>query len=878
MTLPVFLVRRQDHLRALAALEIDVESSIFPAIARCPVCHQNTLHLFDDILTDGLWLYCTACQTHGNIITFGSTIWKTKIADTIGKFVDFGLVNSAVATQGAIDYELAADKIAGADAFWAQTSAQLWSHDDDITACRLREMGVNAETKAGENLVGVAYAHQIAELCESLNRKKWVPLRGRNPSIVFPYYDLPGRLSGFLLYQYGDEFNEKKTFLSVAHKPENADAGYFLLNSLLQPSPEIFRGKQFIVSDPQWALAAQCAYLTSGIHFGPVIASCGNGNAKSIGRCWGAMPPAVRFFHADTITPETVSQACAARGYVCPVLLSNKTTERKRHTFFLQKLHQIHSAAVSWQTGLETALRGLSDIGAYNFITKLNVPHEKIQTFFERRPDKFSDEFCSRVLANLRYRPVSLSRVFGKSNIVERDGQWWTATGNLVCNAQIVITKITQFDNGEKTYAGQILMPVGSLSFNVPAVQIEKRGLLAFAEKYAATHGYLLTFNRQWNNRSLLAALHLHPPKVEVVSSQIGWDETANIFRLGTYAIDNSGQIELTQLPASRLLVHFAEPGIVAPEALQQFLTRQPQNDFVWAVIAALFANIIAPVVRKDPRATAITEPAFSIARKIGAAIGCRYTQTDNLNRNGVQTFVSKQTDLHTWPFFIANSFDANLLSSTVNRHYNTHIVAATTKMTAAISVGYGWQTISDNDLPPITANFSCFCQILPMYVQHCLRNRMRISVPNSDFAENILTDLHDWVKNLCGQTFNINRTRQRILLPAEADTALFKELGAAVAAKKIDVIPRPRRPDQPDNYILCRKQTWWINKKAIDGLCRRSKNVVPNWLQIVDLLASRGAFVEEEFVHKMPGIVITKNWGDQFLTTGATSAQKEVG
>jgi hypothetical protein len=879
MSLPVFsLVRRQDHLRALAALEIDIDHPVFPAIVNCPKCCQNRLHLFDDILTDGLWFYCTNCQTHGNIITFGSIIWKTEIGETINKFVDFGLINAAAGRYNTEDCVRAAEREIAAEEFWAACAGQLWTHDDDITACRLREMGVRHETKAGEGLIGVAYAHQIAELCEAVGRRKWIPLRGKNPSIVFPYYNMPGRLSGFLLYQYGNEFNEKKTFVGVTYHTAAMDAGYFLLNNLLEPSPELFRGKQFIVDDPQWALEAQCAHQMSGLQFGPVVAGYSGGNIKSLGRCWPAMVPTARFFQAATVGPETISQACNARGYVCHVPTNSQANKRKTHQSFLQKLRSIHNSAVSWQTGLESALGQLSDIGAYNFATRLNIPHDKIQAFLEKRPEQFSEEFRSRVLSGLRYRPVTQSQIFRKSSLVERDGKLWTTTGNLVCTAQVIITKVTQFDTGEKIYDGSIRISDECLTFTVPAQQVEKQGLLAFAEKYAATHGRLLTYDRQWNHRSLLAALHMHPPQVEAVSAKLGWDDAANVFRFGAYVLTDTAEIRPVCTPPGRFSVNFAEPGIVVPETVYPFLAVNPQNDFVWATAATIVANIIAPIVRKDPRATAITGPAFDIARKIGAALGCEYEQTDTLYRSGVHAFLKRQIGVHEWPFFIANTFNANLFGTIVNRYYNAHFTAATTRTTAAVSVGYGWQTIRGTDLPSIATNFSCFTQLLPMYIQHCLLNRMRLSVANADLVENVLNDLQDWLGKLCGKTFNAARARQQLFLPEQADESLFTEIGAAIADKKIAVIPRPRRADQPDSYILQRKETWWINKKIVDKLCGRSKNIVPNWLKVVDLLAARSVFIDEEYVHKIPGFVISKNWGDQFLITGAAPEQKEVG
>lgn len=880
MNVPVFsLVRRQDHVRALEALEVVTENPAFPAIVHCPACHQNTLHVFDDILTDGLWLHCTHCQIHGNIITFGSIIWKSGIRETIERLVNFGLIKEADATRQMGDCTRSAEKAQAADLFWEIASQQLISHADDVIACRLSEIGVRLETKSGEGLIGVAHPSQVVTLCEDLGRQKIAPLRPDGPSIVLPYYDMPGRLSGFLLLQYDDNFKEKRSFVSVMHKTTAIDAGYFLLDRLLAPIDEVFRGKQFIVDDPLWALAAHCAYVHAGLPRPPIVASYNHNDIKSLGRCWDALFPATRLFQNNDLTPGGISQACAARGYVCPTPLdAAKVPATKTPEYVTRRLRVIHSAAMTWQTSLETAMRGLSDMGAYAFATKLNIPHDKLRLFFDSRKTMFSSELSSRVLSGLRYRPVTRGQIFGRASIVVRDGKWWTATGNLICDAHIVIKKDIHLDDREHLYSGHIFIGDKQIDFIEPAKLIEKQGLLDFAASCAATRGLFVTFDRTWNKRSLLAALQFSPPHIEQISTRIGWDAAAHVFRFGEYALNNAGEIETTPTLPRKIKISFPEPGVDAPELIRPFLAPGNHNSFTWALTAALFADVLAPVMRKDPRATAIHGPAFDVARKLGEAIGCEYMQTDAIHKKSVNAFLARKAEECEWPFFAASAFNDNLFDAAANRHYNTHAVLSVAKRTAAISISYGWQEIIGDDFPPITTNFSGFCRLLPMYIQHGLRNRMRLGTTSSDLTVSVLNDLHTWLQELYGQTFNLQHARTKLIIPDQAHAALFQELGAAVSSKKIAVIPRPRRSDQPSNYFLRRKETWWVNRKAVDNLCYGSKNIAPNWLKIIDLLVAEGVFVEEEFVHKLPGFVVRGDWCDQFLLQESATARKEAG
>jgi len=876
MSLPIFsLIRRQDHMRALAALEAAPENSVFPAVVNCPLCHQNELHLFDDILTDGVWLYCTQCLGHGNIITFGSKIWKTDTAETIAKFVNFGLAKDSEAVRQMSDCVRAAEKAAAANLFWETASSQLWSHDDDITACRLRELGVQHEIKSGEGLIGVAHPEQVAEMCCGVGRRRWRPVRGRNPCVVFPYYDLPGRLSGFLLLQYDNNFKEKKTFIPLQYHSLTADAGYFLLNNLLQPTPDFFRGKQFIVEDAAWALELQCTNLAYGTRLAPVVASYAGVETKTSGKCWAAMFPATRLFQTVVVTPQAISQACNARGYVCVTPLST-SNEKAKQTDFVAKLRGIYRSAQTWQPTLETTLGSLSDMGGYAFATKLNIPHDKIQAFFNSRPGKFSPEFQSQVLAGLKYRPTAQEKIYGKTMIVARDNKWWTASGSLVCNAQPVITKITQTDTGAKTYSGYIILGDAQIDFTEDADKIERQGLLAFAARHAAHQGRLVTFDRMWNKRSALLAMQLHPPSVVTVSTHLGWDAAANVFRFGNYSLTNAGNVEYDHAVAQK--INFPEPGIAPPETLLAFLTPSDHNSFTWAVVATIFANLLAPVLRKPWRATAIVGPAFETAKKIGTALGCDYAQTDAVHKTGARHFLRSCTAQNNFPVFIASTFDDHLFGASANKYYDANIIARTAETTAAVGVSYGWQLISGSAAPLPSALVSGFCALLPMYVQHSLRSRMSLGVAQTDFVHTIIDDLSAWLAKLYGQTFNPRHVKSKIVLPQQAHESLFREINTAILAGKLAVIPRPRRQDQPSNYLLRRKHTWWINRKAVATALAADKNIAPNWPWIIDLLIETGVFVEDELVHKLPGFVVDGKWCDQFLATGADTAQTKFG
>lgn len=865
---------------ALSALGAAPESPAFPAVVDCPLCQQNTLHLFDDIVTDGIWLYCNSCFAHGNIITFGAQIWNTSLPTVLTRLTELGFISPGEADLRSGDYARVCAREQAASTFWAAAAAQIWNHGDDVIAVRLRELGMQHEiASAARGLVGAAHSDQIAELCAAAGRAKPVALRPRGSSIVFPYYDLPGRFTGFLLVQHDEDFATKTSYISLSPPGRRkADAGYWHLISTLLPAAQLLRNRMFVVDDPFWALSTQCAQLKYGQPLLPLAASYSGAEATSYGRNWASFYPTTRLFQGRVSTPELISQACAAKGYVCATPLDKKEWPRRTPKYNVQRLAVINAVAETWQTNLIKTLTASNELTAFAFAARLSVPLDRLHAFFQKYGDKFSPKFAEKVIDTVTVVPAAPTRIWRKWTLVERDGQWWTQTGQQICNIRPVITKIIQTDTGEKMYSGQIYHNGEIYEFTDSAKKIERMGLLAFAFTHMAPLGKLVTYDRNWNPKSHMLAIQLYPPALEVISSKIGWDENTSTFRLGTYCITNSGDIAPTLgLPNGRLKASFPEPVLVAPITIRQFLTPSPQNAFVWNIFAAIAAGLVAPILRKDPVGTILCGPAFNTAVKIGAALNCDHEQTTALHKYMASRFLDVAAQARNWPVFVSHVFNDATLAASVSKCHNQAVFARMPERSAVIGVGYGWQSIL-GAAPASDTDFSALQYVLPSYIQRLLKMRMSFAAQNKYLPTGILQDLHGWLQATYDATFHLPQARNQLTTPAAAHTALMRELNNAIRSDKIAVLPRPRRPDQPNNYVLRRKEHWWLNRRAVDNHLSGNKNVPLNWLAIIDLMIADGVYAGDETIHKMPGILVDCKWCDQFWEDCDLSSNRETG
>lgn len=875
-------MRRHNHLRALAALGLSLEKPAFPAILQCPHCQQNTLHVFDDILTDGLWLNCTACAAHGDIITFGAGIWNLSLPDTLTKFSDAGIVTENDAARVIGDYDRCLAKQKAAENFWFDAESQVWNHGDDVIACRLRELGVRNEIEGCYGLLGVAHYDQIAKVCAEMGRAKPPRLRDGGAALVFPFYDLPGRLTGFLIWQYNEIHESKQTFLSMSgYRAQKPEAGYFLLNTLLGPAPDIFKGVQFVCDDPLWVIKTQCEYLARHMQTLPLAASYSGPEAESYGTTWSALPTGSRIFHGTTPTPELISRACNAKGYVAvlpPQTHVRKPSGRAVDQAILGRLASLRVNAKTWQQILRETVTGVSELHAQAFIQRLTVPHDKLGIFLDKCADTFSKDFKERVLASVKMALAAPVRTHRRRIAIERDTGWWNQMGQQISNARVAISKVMQADTGDKVYSGVIYMDGQEYTFSDSARRIERMGLLAYAAAVMAPHGKLVIFDRSWNKTSHMIAMQLRPPKLINVATRSGWDENTNTFRFAKYEITHAGDVQPTQAWASRKTVKtFPEPATIAPLPLRDLLTPAHENSFVWAFTAAVLGNLVAPILRKDCIATAINLQNFDVAHRVAATLGCDVEQTTVLQRRNAHRFLNNITANATWPVVGYSAFNDDVFNPHVPKYFNQPLILRLPQQTTVAGLSYGWQAIKeaptrlDYDLDPLR-------YILPAYVQRVLKNRFQAFGAVDNIHETVLKDLHAWMTEIYGFAFNLVHAASLTAYPTAAHTELMRELGNAICAGKIDVLPVPRSSRQTGNYILRKKTDWWLNRRAVDRYFYSAQSIVPNWLSIIDLLQQDGVYSGEETIHNMHGLLVKADWCDQFFLPHGESLEKETG
>lgn len=836
------------------------------------------MYLYDDMTREDIWLNCDNCSVHGNIITFAAQIWKLDIPAAVDRFVRADVCAKPNSEEQIAQLIRRKNRQETAAKLWANAANQLWEHNDSIVLHKLREFGVSREIPC-QALLGVAYPEQLAPVAETVQRVLPRHMRNNEPALVFPYYDLPGRFSGFLVTQYGEEFEVKRMFVPMSGmRHRRPDAGYYLLNTAMLPPHDILKTSHFVVDDPIWALKAQTTQLRHGASLLPISASYTGAEASSAGLNWRSFTPTRRFFYGRSVTPEIVSQAAACLGYVCPAPPEN-TIQPPTPARTIKRLAAICKTATTWQATLEHIFATTNLVAAQAFASRLSIPRERLQQFLRDKtnvPPAAIAKIVERV--QFTYGADQRSSTW-TADIIEREDGWYTPTGVCVINCLPVITKIIYADNDKKYYEGYVKKNGNTYEFFESAERVEKLGLLHFVDHVMAQHGELTIIGNHKNSRALPTVLKLHPPAIVRVSNKPGWNEQTREFQFTGYSLTNDGDVIPTPCPQLKTnkQLELPEPGIAAPLTINALLTPSHENAFIWAVAASALANMVAPIVNKSPISVGIPAEAFDAAVNCGKMLGCASEELDRVYRSNFKA-ITRAVGGTEFPKFLKTGQEKDKdAGRAIVKYPNRSVFLRIQQSSIASICSYDWAALDPIAAPALTTAYSALQFIVPAYIQRVLRNRLGVASAGANLILAILQDIHGWLAETYGATFNHAAAEKTIILPTQAHMALMLEINRAITAEKIAVLPRPRNKTQAGNYVLRNKEHWWLNQKALDEYLAQT-GIVPNWNALLNCFTKQGVFCGEENVHGMPGLLIKRAWCDTFWSDYSDSAAKDAG
>ena len=290
----------------LSALGTEVKSTVLPRVTTCPLCNSDRLHCYSDPVCGGEWFHCRGCNRYGDMIELSAAAWKLEIPITVRKLADMGLpIPEAARTDVGIEaYHTGyVRKRLRALEFWRQCQQNSFCCRNQLINDLQRSLGAHttldpeAWLQCGGQFLGATtklafntFAAPTIMANRDIVRPPTPGHRGKDrnkgstiigprrwaDAVITPYWDLPGRISGFFAL---GALQDGVDTLFYPVSPERQygcpprEAGMAFLPAALQTPHKQLGSTVVVFTDPYLALRLQIRHLKDSTRPLPLVAT-----------------------------------------------------------------------------------------------------------------------------------------------------------------------------------------------------------------------------------------------------------------------------------------------------------------------------------------------------------------------------------------------------------------------------------------------------------------------------------------------------------------------------------------------------------------------------------------------------------------------------
>lgn len=452
------------------------------------------------------------------------------------------------------------------------------------------------------------------------------PGRGWDSTLLFPFYDLPGRISGFLVV--GRETDPKKDWIVLdARTASRARAHPDKLGLAYHPAvPAVGQSRVYVAEDPVVAYRLQERHLRFSSIPLPIVAKPGSRHLVSPAmfqllagrelRVWGfadiesAVCQAVPLRAGVALAGPEKAGPDAVKGY-----FTRFTTE--------EIVGILDRETKPWSQVLSRRLESPVPGEAEAMLSRLEAAGFDLRQVRKH----LSPEANQRVQSLLDLENVARTITVNRKQITEKNGHWYVSdkqgSEELIVNAVIRLDYVIQHARvGRAYYHGRILWQGDAIEFSCPKKEFD-RDPLGWTEQFLLDRGRgILQFSKRWSSQIVFIASQFHQPRFVTGADRVGYEREANVFRMPDYDLRSGGEIvdhEFNVLTAELPATELAKPRVVTAEDFKPL-----RDPLVYAVLIAFLRNIVAPFCG-EPRTVIglVGAGADGIGRDIGRALGC---------------------------------------------------------------------------------------------------------------------------------------------------------------------------------------------------------------------------------------------------------------
>lgn len=695
---------------------------------------------------------------------------------------------------------------------------------------------------------------------------------------LVPFYDLPGRIRGMWIIGR-NMVDQDTTFVPFPRKYKETGLA-FLDTALGGPDPE-FGDTVFVLDDVRTALKIHDKNFQQSSRPLPLLACCTRD--RYFARFDSGVLNGKRLvFWGPRITRDLIRQAMAGDGLIWT---SGRMLETHQHMIsqfpprvFLQ---HVLDNAVHWNIALEAFIADMPDTEVEETIRFLGIPYDQLRLFLSNT-SKATRERVEKIVFGNKCRIINV----GTRLVIEKNGRWHVSAGTcarpvLLSDAPFRIERVLQAQYRDKAfYQVAATFCDKTVRFVTPKKEFEENPLWCVKSKIEqAGLGWPKSawLGWPWNHLALDVSTRLWQPELSHAPDRCGWNERLAAWVFDKFSITARGEVseDLTfiypdrSFPTRTLL----PPAELHPDDITLLSRTDKTAKVVWASVACVLANLIAPVSNRDTSGAALVgKGAASIGRATAQLLGCDKLKPlrnpTSTKRKNIRTLVEREK-AHGWPLILnrEDSLCDHLVHSWLSQPGPRNALIDLDWYTARIIWLHGGWHIIECDTPlTLSAHYR---RGLPMIVPAFLKwyGEKGLVLPKSDtFGDSVLGALEDWFTGIGGDPAAVKGARDVVTFDHGCCPAAITDCFAAIlcrlhkdgslnfgAANQEKILLLPYTEDG----------NLFVPKDALNELLAEKGAPILDTLVVTKALAEEGVLVREIDYGEPPqsGWEISRDW-----------------
>jgi hypothetical protein len=874
------------------------------------------LNVYEDFVVGGQWHHCQDCGSTGDMIELASRVWELSISSTIVKLghwdYDMPCDQAAISKYifQNIDYRNRLDEL------WCDAQVEMKQPSGELE--KLKELFnlrcvVPAERwhdGPGSLFGGIAterieraFAPGTMDHADEKGQRSSPSEHaifsgpGWRDALVVPYFDLPGRICGFLFIgrdgKYPDDFVYRRANLGPRgnqYGPAAGEAGLSMHPQVLEASNEWDR-VVVATAKPMTALALQMRHFEQSQQTLPLVCfydsirrmqQHGDSQRVRTMNAWQLLGNRQVVFWVPEFCVATIRQAIAVNGLISTAGPRSPNPDALQEYIWKRTprdlLRHIVQSAQPWPESLARAFDSMNNTTIERHVQQMQVDGIDV----EREIKKCGSTTQRRVRGMFEQASQRVATLIPCKTVLERSGSWYERSrqgrDSLIADAIVRIDRILNQRTQKKAYAqGRIIYNGQSVDFCEPLEKLEKHGLCWVQELLLHRGVGYMTFNPAFQHKLIDLSRIFHEPKVETAIASIGWNEKRRLFVFPEFAIDDQGEVVrlndtiLNQpVPAGTLQL---PDSCLTPEELDRAKGKCKATKVFWAVLSGMIANMVAPACNQPRTGTALVGAgAEQMGQALASALGCL---TMELRSAKDVRQVLDWEQLHGWPLValerrrLQRRFRSDLLRSDKKTQRNL-VLAVDWVESRLLALGGKWNVVEERNAIAIRLELMEFAaKFVVAYIQDLCRRRFVLGhwrEQSDAHAENVLQDMARFVREQGGLAAPI-LAALKMILPSREDghaTALADLIAYWMRTGKLQVVNDVAQCRGP---ALVRLPNNGGDLLAHDSLAELAEDVavdVPRFDRIEAMLEYAGVLVET----RPEGCVIDGQWLDEQIKT----------